>query len=142
MSADDPRETATTGIRFLRHLLDRLEALEGEAAPWEAIARLRAVITRRLTVLTDTDTGPLEHGTDIAHGRACSIAVELHRLRRSGTGATIALVGGHHHQGHIGAVGRRHAVLHHHGNDRGRAQVLVPLRFIESVHPHHRARGR
>ncbi|MFI6956453.1 hypothetical protein ACIBJI_23625 [Nocardia sp. NPDC050408] len=142
MSADDPRETATTGIRFLRHLLDRLEALDGEAAPWEGIARLRAVITRRLTVLTDTDTGAPEHGTDIAHGRACSIAVELHRLRRSGTGATIALVGGHHHQGHIGAVGRRHAVLHHHGTDRGRAQVLVPLRFIESVHPHHRARGR
>lgn len=142
MSADDPRETATTGIRFLRHLLDRLETLDGEAAPSESIARLRAVITRRLTALTDTDTGAPEHGTDTAHGRACSIAVELHRLRRSGTGATIALVGGHHHQGHIGAVGHRHAVLHRHGNDRGWAQVLVPLRFIESVHPHRPARGR
>ncbi|MEV6340446.1 hypothetical protein AB0M12_37710 [Nocardia vinacea] len=70
MSADDPRETATTGIRFLRHLLDRLEALDGEAAPWEATARLRTVITQRLTVLTetDTDTGAPEHAPILRTG--------------------------------------------------------------------------
>ncbi|MFF0532844.1 hypothetical protein ACFYT3_31275 [Nocardia amikacinitolerans] len=140
MGVDDPRETATIQIRFLRHLLDRLEALAGESAPWEGITRLHAVINARLSVLTDS--GPPEQDTDTAHGRAVSIAVELHRLRRSKTAATITLAGGHHHRGRIGAVGRRHAVVHHHGNDGRQARVLVPLRFIESVHPHHLARGR
>ncbi|MEU6190776.1 hypothetical protein [Nocardia sp. NPDC047038] len=135
MSADDPRETAAIQIRFLRHLLDRLDALAGEASPWEGIRRLRRVIARRLTVITDTEPDePGADGADSGPGRLALIAVELHRLRRTATGATITTRGGHCHRVHVLAVGHRHIVVRTHAR-LGLAAVLVPLRFIESVDP-------
>ncbi|WP_043736966.1 hypothetical protein [Nocardia asiatica] len=135
MSADNPRETATIQIRFLRHLLDRLDTLAGEASPWEGIRRLRTVIAQRLTVITETE--PAEPGAadgDGGHGRLALIVVELHRLRRAATAATITTHGGHRHRVRVLAVGHRHTVVHTHGG-LGLAAVLVPLRFIESVDP-------
>ncbi|WP_063047734.1 hypothetical protein [Nocardia pseudovaccinii] len=130
MSADDRRETATIQIRFLRHLLDRLDTLASEASPWEGIRRLRVVIAQRLTVITDTE--PADRGADGGQEQLTLIAVELHRLRRTATAATITTRGGHRHRVRVLAVGHRHTVVHTHGG-LGLATVLMPLRFIESV---------
>lgn len=134
MSADDPPETATIQIRFLRHLLDRLETLAGEASPWDGIRRLRTVIAQRLTVITEAEPGGPEDGVTGGHGQQALIVVELHQLRRAATSATITTRGGQRHRVRVLAVGHRHAVLDTHGC-AGLAPVLVPLRFIESVDP-------
>ncbi|WP_216917417.1 hypothetical protein [Nocardia noduli] len=131
MSADDPRETATIQIRFLRHLLDRLDALAEQASPWDGIRRLREVIAVRLSVITDTE--PAEPAADGAgYGRCALIRVELHRLRDTRTATTITTRDGHSHRGRVLAVGHHHTAVH---TDLGLAPVLVPLRFIESVDP-------
>ncbi|MGS2807748.1 MULTISPECIES: hypothetical protein [Nocardia] len=133
----DPREAATIQIRFLRHLLDRLDVLADQASPWEGIRRLRGVIAARLAVVTDTEPADTEaDDADGARGRRALLAVELHRLRRTATAATITTRGGHHHRVHVLGVGHRHAVVRTH-TDLGLAAVLVPLRFIDSVTARH-----
>ncbi|WP_216918222.1 hypothetical protein [Nocardia noduli] len=86
-----------------------------------------------------TDTEPAEAEAEAGdmgtrHGRLVLITVELHRLRRTTTPATITTRGGHRHRVHVRAVGRRHTLVHTDGGP-GLAAVLVPLRFIESVDP-------
>ncbi|WP_433194400.1 hypothetical protein ACQP1G_37435 [Nocardia sp. CA-107356] len=127
---------AQTQIRFLRHVLDRLDTLMRDAAPWDGLRRLRAVIAQRVTVLADTDaTDDDGHGGgESADPVIALITIELHRLRRCGSAATITTRGGHRHDRvHVAAVHRHHTVLHRLG---GRDRVLLPLRFIEAVHPH------
>ncbi|WP_435591873.1 hypothetical protein [Nocardia sp. bgisy118] len=59
------------------------------------------------------------------------VAAELHQLRRAGELTTVVTRGGHtYHRVHIEAVHRHHAVL---ASDT-HPGVLLPLRFIESVH--------
>ncbi|WP_040713646.1 MULTISPECIES: hypothetical protein [Nocardia] len=135
MSVDDPRETATIQIRFLTHVLDRLDALAEQASPWDGIRRLHAVIAARLAVITDTDPPEADADDTVGgHGRLALLAVELHRLRRTRTPATLTTGGGHRLRVRVRAVGRRHTLVHTDGGHT-LAAVLVPLRFIESVDP-------
>jgi hypothetical protein len=134
VSADDPREMATIQIRFLHHLLDRLETLAGDTSPWEGIRRLRGVIAQRLTIITEVEPGEPVGDVTGGRGRRALIMVELHRLRRAATPAAITTRGGQRHRVRVLAVRHRHTVLDTHGG-LGLAPVLVPLRFIESVNP-------
>ncbi|WP_327097391.1 hypothetical protein OIE68_00455 [Nocardia vinacea] len=137
MSEDHPiAETGTgTQIRFLRHVLDRLDILMREGDGWDGLRRVRELIAQRVTVLADIgfNTDDDGHGGGEAGDPVIAlITVELHRLRRTGTAVTITTLGGHRHDRvHIGPVHRHHTVLH-----RGRDRVLLPLRFIEAVNPH------
>ncbi|WP_433621027.1 hypothetical protein [Nocardia sp. CA-120079] len=130
---------AQTQIRLRGHLLDRLDTLVREAAPWDGLRRLRQTIAQRVAELTDPDTDTGDDGHGGSGGEAADpvivlITVELHRLRRCGSVATITTRGGHRHDRvHVAAVHRHHTVLHRLG---GHDRVLLPLRFIEAVHPH------
>ncbi|MGW4370275.1 hypothetical protein ACWEKT_31980 [Nocardia takedensis] len=134
MSGPEAREANTVQARFLAHLIQRLDVLAEQSAPWDGLRRLRAVIAARLSVLTEHDsTGDADAEIDPDAVRVGLLAVELHRLRRVATAATLTLHGGHRHEPvRIGAVGRCHTVVRT-AADR---PVLVPLRFIASVRPH------
>ncbi|MEV4233560.1 hypothetical protein AB0J47_00070 [Nocardia sp. NPDC049737] len=129
-------ETGTgSQIRFLGHVLDRLDILLRDGGGWDGLHRLRELIAQRVTVLADTDSNTDDgHGGETGDPVIALITVELHRLRRAGTAVTITTRGGHRHDRvRIGAVHRHHTVLHRSG---GHDRVLLPLRFIEAVNPH------
>ncbi|MGN2638789.1 hypothetical protein ACTD5D_22000 [Nocardia takedensis] len=134
MSGPEAREANTLQARFLGHLIARLDVLAEQSAPWDGLRRLRAVIAARLSVLTEHDTtAEADQQIDPDTGTVGLLAVELHRLRRVATAATLTLHGGHRHEPvRIGAVGRCHTVV----RTAADQPVLVPLRFIASVHPH------
>ncbi|MFF3228872.1 hypothetical protein ACFYV7_39190 [Nocardia suismassiliense] len=93
----------------------------------------RQLITGRLHTLTTQPGHPAD--TDPDDPILELVATELHRLRRADATVTIRTRGGFsHHDLRINAVRRHHIVVHyvHHGDCPG---FLLPLAYIESIHP-------